>query len=397
MIRSQYQFGSLYLESRKNGPDVWVYRWRESTPEGVRQLRKRIVGSVLDLRTQAEAQKAVETFRVHVNKQAASDAAKPRTIGKLVEHYRSIEMPMDTHESKRRSTKLVYQSSLECHILPRWQNHTLEAIKTIEVEDWLRSLKLAPASKAKIRNVMSMIFRHAMRWGWLDQNANPIALVRCSTKRLRTPSMLTSTELRSLFVALPNRERLMGLICATTGLRICEVLGLKWEDIRFDTDTADVLRSFVDGVIGPCKTETSEQPVPLDEVVLSGLRLWQAESAYAQPDDWVFPSDRKFGAMPLWPDSLRTKVLQPAAKRAGITKRIGWHTFRHSYSSLLAHTGNDVRVVQELMRHAKLSTTMEVYTHARMDKKRNAQQRAVDHMLDRPSAQSNEKTLAPAG
>ena len=189
----------------------------------------------------------------------------------------------------------------------------------------------------------------------------------------------------------------MGLICATTGLRICEVLGLKWEDIHFDAGTADVLRSFVDGVIGPCKTETSEQPVPLDEVVLSSLRLWRAETAYSRPHDWVFPSDRKFGAMPLWPDSLRTKVLQPAAKRAGITKRIGWHTFRHSYSSLLAHTGNDVRVVQELMRHAKLSTTMEVYTHARMDKKRTAQQRAVDHLLDRPSAQSNAETLALAG
>jgi integrase len=77
------------------------------------------------------------------------------------------------------------------------------------------------------------------------------------------------------------------------------------------------------------------------------------DTAYSMPDDWVFPSERKFGTMPLWPDSLRTKILQPAAKQAGISKRIGWHTFRHAYSSLLAHTGNDMRVVQELMRHAK--------------------------------------------
>jgi len=397
MMRSQYQFGSLYLESRKNGPDVWVYRWRESTPDGTRQLRKRIVGSILDLRTQAEAQKAIESFRVNVNKQAANDATRPRTIGKLVEHYRSIEMPMDTHDAKRRSTKLVYQSNLECHILPRWGSYGLGAVKTIEVEGWLRSLKLAPASKAKIRNVMSMIFRHAMRWGWLEQNANPITLVRCSTKRLRTPSMLTASELRVLLDALPYRERLMGVICATTGLRICEVLGLKWQDIHFDVSTADVLRSFVDGVIGPCKTETSQQAIPLDEFVIGGLRLWQSETAYSKPDDWVFPSDRKFGAMPLWPDSLRTKILQPAAKRAGIAKRIGWHTFRHSYSSLLAHTGNDMRVVQELMRHAKLSTILEVYTHSRMDKKRTAQQRAVDHLLDRPNATNGGEMLPAAG
>ena len=53
--------------------------------------------------------------------------------------------------------------------------------------------------------------------------------------------------------------------------------------------------------------------------------------------------------------------------------RIGWHTFRHTYSSLLAAMGNDVKVVQELMRHAKISTTMEVLHPRRMDKKRIAQ------------------------
>jgi site-specific recombinase XerD len=58
--------------------------------------------------------------------------------------------------------------------------------------------------------------------------------------------------------------------------------------------------------------------------------------------------------------------LQSAAKKAEIGKRIGWHTFRHAYSSLLDATGNDVKVVQELMRHAKVST-MEVYTHAGMN------------------------------
>jgi integrase len=80
--------------------------------------------------------------------------------------------------------------------------------------------------------------------------------------------MLTTSELRALLDALPYRERLMGVICATTGLRICEVLGLKWEDIHFDSGTADVVRSFVDGAVGPCKTETSQQAIPLDEVVL---------------------------------------------------------------------------------------------------------------------------------
>ena len=82
----------------------------------------------------------------------------------------------------------------------------------------------------------------------------------------------------------------------------------------------------------------------------SGLRLSKAGRL-------VFASDYNFGKTPLWPDSLRTKILQPTARRVGIKKQISWHTFRRTYSSLLAATGDDVKVVQELMRHAKISVT----------------------------------------
>gem|GEM_PF-3242407 len=113
---------------------------------------------------------------------------------------------------------------------------------------------------------------------------------------------------------------------------------------------------------------------------------------YAADSDWLFASDRLFGKMPIWANTSLQKVLQPAARRAGITKQIGWHTFRHTYSSLLAESGDDVKVVQELMRHAKVSTTMEIYTQARMSKRRAAQSRAVGALFSRQRAEvrSNE-------
>lgn len=381
MKRPRYQFGTLYTEPRKTGPDVWVYRWREANQQGCRQLRKQILGTVRELPAQADALRAAETFRLGINRHAAEQTGPPQTVRKLVEHYRLKETPMDNHEGKRRSTKLGYISNLENHIVPRWGNYPPGRVTAVEVEEWLKSLQLAPGSRAKVRNVLSMIFRHGMRWGWLTQN--PIAMVRVSSKRLRRPDVLTAEEFQALLAALPERERLMGTICATTGLRIGEVLGLKWEDIDFITHMAEVLRSYSDGAIGPCKTEISEQPVPLDEIVLEGLRAWHPVCGYPEPGDWVFASDRTLGKTPLWPDSLRTKVLQPTARKVGIGKRIGWHTFRRTYSSLLAATGNDVKVVQELMRHAKISTTMEVYAQAGMEKKRAAQRKAVDLLLGR--------------
>ena len=75
------------------------------------------------------------------------------------------------------------------------------------------------------------------------------------------------------------------------------------------------------------------------------------------------------------------KIIQPAARRAGITKRIGWHTFRHSYSSLLVANGENVKVVQELMRHASSRFTLDVYSQARKAAKRQAQQRVVQMIL----------------
>jgi integrase len=76
-----------------------------------------------------------------------------------------------------------------------------------------------------------------------------------------------------------------------------------------------------------------------------------------------------------------SKLIRPAAVHAGIKKWIGWHTFRHTYSSTLIANGENVKVVQELMRHASSRFTLEVYTRAKARAKRDAQQRIVEMML----------------
>ena len=130
----------------------------------------------------------------------------------------------------------------------------------VEVEEWLDKLKMAPASRAKLRNQMSTIFLHGIRWGWIGQHENPISLVRCRAKRLSTPETLTAGEFRALFGQLPDRERAMGIICATAGLRISETLGLKYSDINFTRGIANVVRSVSAGEVGDCKTEVSQHP-----------------------------------------------------------------------------------------------------------------------------------------
>ncbi len=123
MKRPRYQFGSLYTESRKSGPDVWVYRWRETNLEGRRQLRKQILGTVQEIPTQDDGLRAAETYRLSANRNTGDHTGTPPTLRNLIEHYKLKEMPMDNHEGKRRSTKLNYLSNLDNHILPRWGEH----------------------------------------------------------------------------------------------------------------------------------------------------------------------------------------------------------------------------------------------------------------------------------
>jgi integrase len=107
MKRPCYQFGTLYTEPRKSGPDVWVFRWRETNLEGRRQLRKQILGAVQEIPTKADALRAAETCRLNANRNMGDHAGTPPTLRKLIEHYKLKEMPMNNHEGKRRSTKLI--------------------------------------------------------------------------------------------------------------------------------------------------------------------------------------------------------------------------------------------------------------------------------------------------
>jgi site-specific recombinase XerD len=115
----------------------------------------------------------------------------------------------------------------------------------------------------------------------------------------------------------------------------------------------------------------------LSHYVGTELVDWQQQTKYREVDDWVFASPRLHGRYPYWPAMLLTRTIRPAAIRAGIEKRVGWHTVRHTYSTMLVANGENVKVIQELMRHASSRSTLEIYSQARTADKRAAQQRIV--------------------
>jgi integrase len=199
-----------------------------------------------------------------------------------------------------------------------------------EVELWLRSLPLAKSRCAKIRNLMSVLFNHGMRYEIC--NRNPIQLVRQSAKRKSVPVILSANEVQRLLSVLGVRENTLVLLAFGTGLRMSELFGLKWHDIDFQNNEISVIRSIVFQLVGPCKTEASQKPVPLDPRLAEALHAWRRYTSYRAADDWVFASPAACGQKPYWGQCLMRTIIRPAAAKIGITQHIGWHTFRHTYS-----------------------------------------------------------------
>jgi integrase len=228
----------MQRNSRKEGPDVWQFRWSETRLDGKRLYRKKIVGTVEQYPDEGAARRAVVGLVSEINTDARPTNSRAMTVAQLCDHLA---------QSRDKENLQSVLDPLDSPSLPEIR---------VVWSSWLRTLPLAESSCAKIRNLMSVLFNHACRYELFDRN--PIYLVRQSAKRRTPPAILVPAEIKALIDGLALRERTLVLLAASTGLRQSEIFGLKWGDIDFERGTMSVIRSIVYGVVGPCKTEASQ-------------------------------------------------------------------------------------------------------------------------------------------
>ena len=367
----RYQAGSLQKQKRKNGTVVWTFRWRDTAGEK-RIRRKTIIGTLDDLPTKKSAEQAVSHLRSTINTRVVT----PQTVNDLIAHYREKEL---TPEQRAFTSIETFNIMVSRYVEPTWGACRLSEVRTVKVEEWLKSLPLAPASKTKIKSTMSVLYNHAIRHEWLT--FNPILKVRTSQKRLREKDVLEPAEFQALLEELSIRDQAMVLLAASAGLRRSELIALTWADVDTENMLVSIGRAYVRSRFGEPKTEASKKAVPVHPMVLDALKRWRGIAPFAGRHDFLFASLRLNGAKPLSPDSLLKKSIKPAVIRAGIKKQIGWHNFRHSLATWLRQIGVDVKVAQDLMRHSKSATTMDIYTHGVSSMKRAANEKVVEFML----------------
>jgi integrase len=365
------------LKSRgKNGLRVWEFRYYEPDVDGTgRSLRAVTVGTVEEYPSEAAVRKsaAVQSIVLKVNAAHPLGPVTASTVGALVARYEQEEMP------DRYSTRVSYQSLIDNYIRPRWGEAPINGgVKPMAVEDWLKRLKLAPKTRGHIRGLMSTIFRCAQRWELIENSPMDLVRVKDSSKRLERPSVLTAEEFHSLLEHIREPYRTMVLIAGCLGLRAGEIIGLRWGDFDFQKSVLLVQRGVVHGRVDDVKTEYSRDSVPLAPELATKLRKYR-ESSYPTEAGWLFANPKT--NKPYHQEEIQKKHIRPAAKAAGIKTVVGWKTFRHSYRSWLDETEAPVGVQRELMRHASIQTTMNVYGRAMTDDKRKAHDKVVQMVL----------------
>jgi integrase len=385
-VRTRYQYGSLRLRKRERGPDVWEFRYYETDSQGERKRQSVILGDRNLYVTETQARKATQALLLRLNEESPRAEVEAATFGALLDRYVEKEL------SERYSTRKSHLSNIRVHIRPRWGEYPVDKMKPMAMEQWLHDLPLAPKSKTHVRGIMHLVFKCAERWGIVELGKNPVSLVRVknASKRLKRPRVLDVAEYFELLKHLDEPHRTMVLVAQCLGLRVSEILGLQWCDFSFENRSVLVQRSVVGGRVDDVKTEYSKDDVPLDARLAEALLSWRAASFFPRDTDWVFANP--VTGRPYHQESLRKRQLQRAAKLAGLGEDIGWHTFRHTYRSWLDETGAPMKVQQELMRHASIQTTMNVYGRAMTETKRRANSQVVGLVFGPNSQHSPENT-----
>ena len=254
--------------------------------------------STLEYPTKADAELRVQELVLRINGPKKYREQRVTTMGvvinRFMEEYRIADIlrqkpGMTTiTDGISYSTAAGYRSYIRNYLEPKWARVPLPAVKPLEISYWLNTLELSPKTRGQIRALIHLLFERAMLWELIDVQLNPIELVklRGTSRRMRKPQIVAPEKFQALLEVLPKIHRTMAIVAMCTGLRVSEVLALRWEHIDFRKGVMLIRQGVVSGRTGRVRTEASEDDVPLDPAFAAVLQEWKGTTT----EGLVFPS-----------------------------------------------------------------------------------------------------------
>ncbi|MEO8680186.1 MAG: tyrosine-type recombinase/integrase [Vicinamibacterales bacterium] len=345
------QYGSGCLLKRGKG---WAIRWREKeiAPDGTarRALRYETLGPMsrkdaADILAQRLA--AAGSSRAPVRSRVAF-----RTFAR---EWQAHVMPMYKH-----STQKNHRHILEKHLLPRFGDMPIVEVTRQEIQAYVAHLNqagYAPKTIDHMHDVLSALLRTAVKWGHLRENpARGVDLPALRT--VRPKWVLTVPQAARLLDALPPLGRTMAGLAMLSGLRRGELFALRWCDVDTDNECLTVRQAVYEGRFDIPKTQAGVRQIPLGAAALQLLADWRARAKRLEPDALVFSTGT---GKPISPNNVARQQIFPACQALGL-QRATWLTFRRTYSSWAHEKGVPGKVIAQLMGHAKVDTTLNLYT-----------------------------------
>ena len=168
---------------------------------------------------------------------------------------------------------------------------------------------------------------------------------------------LTTTQAQALVKGLPPLARTMGGLALLSGLRRGELSALRWKDLM-DVDRCLTVREAVyESMFGTPKTEAGCRRIPLSETAWLLVDAWKRHAKRTDADALIFAT---WSGKPIAPNNVLRRWVFPACDALQIP-RATWLTFRRTYSSWAHDNGVRGKIVAELMGHAKVDTTLNIY------------------------------------
>lgn len=364
MARPRYQGGSLVVRGKRE--KLYVIRWREDLmqPDGTftRIQRAETLGPV----SQIKKQEALEILRARVSS-VSLERRSPAAFVSFSEFIESEWKP-NAALSLKNSSLRIYTFNLEKYILPRVGSIPLRGINRSTIESCLSNLKangLATSTLRNVRATFSTVLQCAVSRNCMDRNPTHGLQIRESDVR-EERRFYSPAQIRLLLGSLTGQCHDVVLIAVATGMRIGEILGLRWKRVDLLRSTIEVAEIFSSGEFGTPKTKSSRRVLP----IAPGLRgiLESMRPADVRPDALVFETSK---GTPLSSKNLYNRELAPACDRLGLP-RVSWHAFRHSHATLLNENGESLKTAQALLGHSDLETTLGTYIHVVPDTQRRA-------------------------
>lgn len=389
----------------------WVLRfWEYQIRDGVR-VRVNVHKKLAPIGPAYPDKKSVETLAWKQLEPINTRLQTPESATPICEFIETVYLPMCKTFLRPSTYKNYKVDEYERHFKSRLGNLRLRDFRTAHGQRLISSIardnpELGHKTLLRLKSFLSGVFRHAKVEGYLDDE-NPMRDVSLPKTVRRTKFRGETYSMQEIVALLSNvywpdyHGRVAFAVVATaafTGLRLAELRGLQWQD--FSGDRLSVRRTVWRTREGLPKTESSENSVPLLPLLRSMLENYRQYlegpvdegnlGKTLKPTDWLFQGERRGTSMNL-PNLVRRTVVplltrckvchnpkhaHPEEHKFELDETIprwkGWHCFRRSLASNLYTLGVKPKVIQAILRHSDIATTLGYYVETSEAESRDA-------------------------